>query len=131
MSQTADGTLFTLKAGKGGTPFRVEAVSSPAALARGLSGRPPLPPNYGMLFLFPTLERRGMWMPDMRFALDIVWLDEQFTVSHVNQNAPPCPSRAQCPNYSSVDLAKYAIELPAGGAAALGLRPGVRVYVLS
>lgn len=68
-------------------------------------------------------------MPDMRFPLDIVWLDETLTVSHITYNAPPCSSRDNCPSYPSGPKAQYAIELTAGQAAALGLRVGAHLSV--
>lgn len=107
--------------------FQVEAVVSPAALQKGLSGRPKLPSGKGMFFVFPSLDRHSMWMPDMLFALDIVWLDENMMVVHRNLGAAPCASRAKCPNYLSEKMAKYAIEMPAGDAEAYGFAVGTQV----
>ncbi len=123
-----DGATYTFRvpSGKqGGTVFHVEAVVSPAALQRGLSGRPLLPAGHGMLFVFPNVQRQSMWMPDMRFPLDIAWLDENFAVVHLTRNATPCPSRRECPSYGSEKPVKYAIEMGAGDAEAYGFRPGV------
>ncbi len=124
-----DGDRYTLAIKGSSQTLQVETVVSPAATAKGLSGRPALPPGHGMFFVFEDLARQGMWMPDMRFPLDIVWLDETLTVSHITYNAPPCPSRAKCPTHSSVRKAKYAIELTAGQAAALGLQAGSHLSV--
>ena len=84
-----------------------------------------------MLFLFDSLARQGMWMVDMLFPLDIVWLDEQFTVVHITYGAPPCANRAECPTYSSVYKAKYAIEMTAGQAEEAGFAIGKQLSVLS
>lgn len=110
--------------------FRVETVVSPAALERGLSGRPPLPTGHGMLFIFPRLDRHTMWMPEMRFPLDIVWLDENLGVVHITRGAQPCPNRRECPSYGSEKMAKYAIEMTAGEAAAYGFRIGTQLSLL-
>ena len=122
-----DGATYTflVPSGKqGGTVFHVEAVVSSAALQQGLSGRPALAAGHGMLFVFPNVQRHSMWMPDMQFPLDIVWLDENFTVVHLTRNATPCPNRRECPSYGSEKPAKYAIEMKAGDAAAYGFRTG-------
>jgi uncharacterized membrane protein (UPF0127 family) len=71
-----------------------------------------------------------MWMPDMNFPLDIVWLNEKFVVVNVNHAVQPCLNRSECPNYSSGVPVRYAIEVNAGATDRLGLRTGVRVNVV-
>lgn len=124
-----DGERYTLGIKGSNQLLHVETVVSPAATAKGLSGRPALPPGHGMFFVFEDLARQGMWMPDMRFPLDIVWLDENLVVVHITYDAPPCPSRAKCPTYSSVRKTKYAIEMTAGQADAIGVRVGSQLSV--
>jgi uncharacterized membrane protein (UPF0127 family) len=124
-----DGDRYILLVGD--QPFSVETVVTPQALARGLSGRPFLPRGHGMLFQFETLARQGMWMIEMKFPLDIVWLDEQLTVIHITRGAPPCASRANCPTYSSVKRAKYAIEMNSGDADTYRFREGMKLRVIS
>ena len=101
------------------------------ARARGLSGRTPLKPGHGMLFLFDSLDIQQMWMPDMKFPLDIVWLDENLMVVHLTENAPPCEdsTATNCPTYSSKFRAKYAIEMTAGQAGVYGFAPGLQLSV--
>jgi len=125
-----DGDVYTLVLGSSGTTFQVECVVSPKALAQGLSGRQPLEAGTGMLFIFQSLAKQSMWMPDMRFALDIVWLDETLSVSHITRGAPPCPTRKDCPSYSSIFSAKYAIEMREGDAKAYGFTEGMPLKVL-
>jgi uncharacterized membrane protein (UPF0127 family) len=125
-----DGDRYTLRLGNGYKLFRVEVVVSPEALARGLSFRDRLEAGHGMLFIFPDLKVQSMWMPDMKFPLDIVWLDENLTVVHITENAPPCPSRLQCPPYSSKFMAKYAIEMTAGQARSYGFSEGMELRVV-
>ena len=110
-----DGDIFNLRVGKGSrTIFRVETVISENARKQGLSGRQALESGNGMLFIFDSLSRQSMWMIDMKFPLDIVWLDEQMTIVHCTYSAEPCKSRAECPSYSSKYRVKYAIEMTAG-----------------
>ena len=102
----------------------VEIVVSPEAIMKGLSGRDPLPSGHGMLFVFPEISRQSMWMPEMKFSLDIIWLDETLTVVHINYDCKPCKSRSDCTNYSSVYQVKYAIEFKAGDADVYGFSVG-------
>jgi len=71
-----------------------------------------------------------MWMIEMKFPLDIVWLDENLTVVHVTNECPPCPNASNCPAYSSVYRVKYAIEMTAGEADTHGFSIGKQLYVV-
>ena len=126
-----DGDIFTLRLGKGSrTRFQVEVVISSEARVHGLSGRPSLKEGAGMLFIFPTVSRKSMWMIEMKFPLDIVWLDENLTVAHITYNTPPCPNAQHCPSYFSVRRVKYAIEMTAGAAEAYGFKKGMQLIVV-
>jgi uncharacterized protein len=126
-----DGDLFTLRMGRGSRiTYDVEIVVSPAATKQGLSGRPSLPRGRGMFFVFSGLSKQSMWMIEMRFPLDIVWLDENLTVVHISYNCQPCPNEMQCPSYSSVYRVKYAIEMTAGEAEEYGFSLGKQIYVV-
>jgi uncharacterized protein len=67
-----------------------------------------------------------IWMKDMLFPLDIVWLNASDVVVAVIPNAPPCGER-DCPLLlpAGAERARSVLELPAGDAARLGLRVGV------
>jgi uncharacterized membrane protein (UPF0127 family) len=64
-------------------------------------------------------------MADMRFALDLVWLDERDTVLAVLDSVPPC-SQQPCPLYEppDTDAAIAVLELPAGDAKRRGIVVG-------
>lgn len=127
-----DGDVYALRLASSPKLFKVQCAVSAEARARGLSGREALPPGHGMLFLFDDLAVQGMWMPDMRFPLDIVWLDENLTVVHITENTKPCPQPSlpeNCPTHSSRFRAKYAIEMTAGQAGIYGFVQGLQLSV--
>jgi len=127
-----DGDIYMLRVGPSGGPvIQVETVTSPAAIKQGLSGRPSMPSGTGLFFVFPELAIRSMWMPNMRFPLDIVWLDEHLSVVSITYDAKPCPTIDNCPQYTSTYKALYAIEMNAGDAAAKGFRVGLSLTVVS
>jgi uncharacterized membrane protein (UPF0127 family) len=125
-----DRDIYTLKVRGSGRTLEVECAVSESVRALGLSGRPSLPAGRGMFFIFPTVSRQTMWMPDMNFPLDIVWLNENMEVIHINYGAQPCETRDRCPLLSSEGYVKYAIELAAGQAEGLGIRVGAQLAVL-
>lgn len=56
---------------------------------KGLSGRAGLGEDEGLLFIFPVADIHGFWMKDMRFPIDIIWLDGDATVVHIKESARP------------------------------------------
>lgn len=124
-----DGDIYTLLLSSTGKLIRVECAVTPVALAKGLSRRPSLPKGSGMLFIFDTIERRAMWMPEMNFPLDIIWLDETLSVVNISYDCPPCVTGEPCPQISSVYACKYAIEMNAGDAAMYGFQNGTQLTV--
>jgi uncharacterized membrane protein (UPF0127 family) len=122
-----DGDIYMLRVGKDRV-IQVETVVSPAARKQGLSGRSSMPLGTGLFFVLPELAIQSMWMPNMRFPLDIVWLDEHLSVVSITYGAEPCRS-APCPSYTSTYKALYAIELNAGDTA--GFRVGIPLAVVS
>ena len=84
---------------------------------RGLSGRDGLAQNQGMLFVFTTTADQCMWMKGMKFNLDIIWLSERKTVTHIEKNlSPNTYPQSYCAS------AKYVVELPAGSVDRFGLK---------
>lgn len=56
----------------------------------GLSHRQNLSHSGGMLFEFgKRADTHGLWMKNMNFAIDIIWLDEDFRVVDIDANVTP------------------------------------------
>lgn len=58
----------------GDTAVIVEIADDVFERSRGLSGRESLPENQGMLFVFDNPDFHGIWMKEMFFPIDIVWI---------------------------------------------------------
>lgn len=69
--------------------LEVEIVEMEEDKARGLSGRESLEKNRGMLFVHPSPQIRKMAMRDMKFPIDIMWIDENLKVIGFEQNLLP------------------------------------------
>lgn len=91
----------------------VERVSTPAAMSQGLSGRKSLADNQGMLFVFPQEGYHSFWMKGMLFPIDIIWLDKDYKVVYVKENAQPC-TFLYCPLYTPNKPAQYVLEAVPG-----------------
>lgn len=68
-----------------------------------------------MLFVFETPSPRSFWMKNTLIPLDIVWIDEDYTVIGVT-TAEPCDVTPwqQCPSYPSPGDVLYVLEVNAG-----------------
>ena len=101
----------------------LELSVTQAEQERGLSGRASLPRNKGLLFVYKTAEIRGIWMPDMNFPIDVLWINNKGVVVHLERNLDP----ASYPKiFSSPHPSHYILELNAGVAA--GVEVGSMVY---
>jgi uncharacterized membrane protein (UPF0127 family) len=88
----------------------------------GLSGTPLLPLGMAKLFIFDHSDDWSFWMKDMKYPIDIVWLNEDKQVIHMEKNLSP----STYPNstYKSESPALYVIELPANYSDVLKLAAG-------
>ena len=71
-----------------------------------------------MLFVFAQPDFHGIWMKNCKFPIDILWLDDERKVVHVDENVPPCTARDDklCEVYYPLRRAWYVVEINAGQA---------------
>lgn len=95
----------------GGTEVKVEIADTDPERSQGLSGREGLLPNHGMLFVFDSPGYHAFWMKDMKFSIDIIWINADSKVVWIEKNLSP----ETYPNlYKPPEPAKYVLEVPAG-----------------
>ena len=107
--------------------LRVLVASDSAGRSHGLSHRDDLPGD-GMLLQWNGPGRHPIWMADMRFPLDLIWLEQDGRVTGVLTNVPICSVPA-CPMYEpeGTQESVAVLELAAGTVARLGIEPGFRI----
>lgn len=94
-----------------GIVLNVAIADTPELREKGLSKREILRDDEGMIFVFSTIDRHTMWMRDMYFPIDIIWLDENFKIVDIHKGV----SVASFPNtFQPVTAAGFAIETNAG-----------------
>ena len=111
----------------------VEVADEGHERRQGLMCRETVPDGSGMLFVFESARTLNFWMFNTYAPLDIVYLDESRSVVRAVR-MEPCPRpegaddsswRSACSTasipYGSGDAALYALELPAGWLASVGL----------
>lgn len=90
----------------------------------GLSGRPSLPEDNGMLFPFDKPGYYAFWMKDMRFPLDIIFLKDKHVVTIFKNIPPPKSANEQLPVYKPTEPVDMVLEINAGKADKLGIKQG-------
>ena len=109
----------------GGKLFSVEIADTPATQERGLSGHAPLSDGQGMLFVFDKSDNYGFWMKDMTFPIDIVWLNSDMKIAHIEKSVfPETYPKVFYPNA----LTQYVLEISAGQSDILHLKTGDSVF---
>jgi hypothetical protein len=96
----------------GGSRFATEIAATELSREQGLSGRSNLDQNKAMLFTFDGTGTRCIWMRDMNFSIDIVWLNKQNQVTSIEQNVTPAsyPSSFCHEGYTVVEFAAGTVE---------------------
>ena len=87
----------------------------------GLMFRAEIYPDQGMLFLFEEEGYHSFWMKNVNFPLDIIWLDKEKRIVHLESHLPPC-QKIPCPSYGPLLPALYVLELKTGSVEKRGLK---------
>jgi len=103
--------LFNEPAMIGNTSISLARISSPEDLQRGLSGQTELSEGIGLLFVFEQASSQPIWMKDMNFPIDVIWLDSDFSIVTIKKNFLP----SSYPEIAFGALnSLYVLEVPAG-----------------
>jgi len=95
----------------GRVKLTVELARTVDEQVRGLSGRAGLKAGSGMLFVYDHPHPISIWMKDMRFSLDIIWIQAGRIVA-IEKHAPPLTSAG--PERVYTVTADSVLEVPAG-----------------
>lgn len=101
--------------------FSVEIADSDSTRERGLSGHRPLLNNEGMLFIFEKEGSYPFWMKEMLFPIDILWIDKNFKVNHIESSVLP---ETYPKVFSGKDSTLYVLEIMAGESDELKIKTG-------
>lgn len=108
---------------------RVEVARTNEDRQQGLSGRQALPLGTGLLMVFDQPDTFGIWMPRMRFSIDVIWIATGSVVDVTERLPVPPPGETYLPIFRPKAPALLALEVPVGTVAAAGIRAGQRIEV--
>jgi len=103
----------------------VEVADKEMEIIRGLSNREKISESEGMLFIFPDSRIRDFWMREMKFNLDIIWIENDQIVK-IDENLP---TEGKYPekSYSSITPVDRVLELNAGWTEKNNLQVGDKI----
>lgn len=112
-----------LRGAFGTARFTVDVADDPDERAQGLMNVPSLPMSQGMLFVYERPQRATFWMRNTLIPLDMIFAGPDGVVIRIHENAVPLDETVidGGPGVSAV------LEINAGLAARLGLKPGVQL----
>jgi uncharacterized membrane protein (UPF0127 family) len=105
----------------GGESITAELALTEAERMTGLMFRETINADQGMLFVYDEEMYLSVWMKNVKFPIDILWLDKDKRIVHIAHSVPPCRT-PECPSYSSEVPAMYFLELKAGCAKVYNLK---------
>lgn len=115
-SETGQSVPLSLSDGS----YSVEVADDAVEQLKGLMGRKNLPANRGMLFVYPTDRIAQLWMKNVPFLLDMIFLDSCGKVVQLHENAIPNDTTI----IQSVTPVRAVLELPGGASKRDQIREG-------
>lgn len=110
----------------GGETFQASVAKTWPERIAGLSGTPFLPDTVVKLFVFDSPGLHSIWMKDMLYSIDIIWVAEDSTIIDIKESATP---ESFPESFVPAQEALYVIEMAAGVADRLGLKVGDSVVL--
>jgi len=114
--QADDGYAMPLMIGN--KKIYVEKVDTKEKMTKGLSGREKLKENQGMLFdfnrEFPKGTTVGFWMKEMKFDLDLIWINDRKIIAIESDVPAPKSPGDSLPLYYPPSMIDMVLEVNAG-----------------
>lgn len=110
----------------GSTAVNVSIADTPEERRFGLSGVPFLPEQAGKLFIFDQEGEYGIWMKDMAFPLDVIWINNLQEIVHIERNMRPDSFPVV---YTSPTKARFVLEVNAFFVDTFNIHTGDRVSI--
>jgi uncharacterized membrane protein (UPF0127 family) len=111
----------------GETKIKVEIADTLEEIRNGLSNRESLDDDRGMLFVFAEPGEPAFWMKDMKFPIDIIWIQNDRVVD-IAPNLPVVAGEFLS-TYTPREPANYVLEVNAGFAAEHRIEVGDKVDI--
>jgi len=109
----------------GGKQIMAQVADTPEKQVVGLFFAKDLSPDAALLYIYDDDDFHKVWTKNSHFPLDIIWMDRNKTILHVEENVPPCTGDP-CPSYGPPEPdALYVMQTAAGFVKNNRLTPGM------
>ncbi len=113
----------------GGNVLKAELSDTFVKRMIGLMYRDGLEKDHCMLFDFHGKGKYGIWMHNMRFPIDVLWVGSDMSIVDTLSSAKRCGNILRCRTYKPSSPARYVIELPSGYIAERGIAAGMKISI--
>jgi len=110
----------TIQSAKGEVGFQVEIAATPEKRERGLMYRRELPPDHGMLFIFPAEKVNSFWMKNTPIPLDMIFISSERKIVGIVQETVPFSLDGRSVSAPS----QYVLEINGGLSRRYGFKAG-------
>ena len=100
--------------------FQVEVADTPAKRELGLQYRRDLPPDRGMIFLFPAESEHSFWMKNTPIPLDMIFISKDLKIVGIVEQAVPFSTDSR----SVPAASQFVLEINGGLAGQYGVKIG-------
>lgn len=112
-----------------GKTLRINALIADSDIekTKGLAILNTLADNTGMLFINSADISTPFWMLNMKFPIDIIFMDSNKKVVYIYENAQPCVDESQCKLIFADQPYRYVLEVNAGYSKANNIQIGNQI----
>lgn len=113
-----------------GKKLRLTVAYSRQAQMKGLMGVTELKEGEGMIFIYDTPQMLSFWMKNTMIPLSIAYVQSDGRIVQIHDMQPELDKPDwELRSYQSTELAKYAIEVPAGWFYKAGVKESTKIKI--
>lgn len=123
------GNKKTTKVSVNNKTFNVAIARTDEERQIGLSKKNKLDENSGMLFVFDNPDFYSFWMKEMKFPIDIIYINGNKVITVIENAKPPSSSNTDLILYKPDEKSDKVLELNAGASQKYNIKKGTIVKV--
>ncbi|MBI2621925.1 MAG: DUF192 domain-containing protein [Candidatus Levybacteria bacterium] len=109
--------------------FSVSVAKTEKEKQIGLSKTTEINENQGMLFIFDEPDYYSFWMKDMKFPIDIIYINGDKIVTVIDNAKPPVNGDGVLEVYQPEDQSDKVLEISAGLAKKYNIKKGTTIKI--
>ncbi len=110
----------------GGVSMLASVADTLDSRSRGLSKTPFLPENVVKILAFGSEGKHSIWMKDMEYSIDIIWVNKEGDILHIEEHVSPDSFPE---SFSTPVPAWYVVETNAGFVSDKGIKIGDKLIL--